>query len=131
MTRNELLRRYPNASPAFLRANADPTAGTLPRPVHEPGVQENPLVEDKGKEASQTRAPIRVTITCRRVRLLDEDNPCEKFLVDALRYEKLIPGDSPELVSIEVRQQKVAHKAEEETVILIAPQNRRCPHCGS
>lgn len=44
-----------------------------------------------------------------------------KFLIDALRYEKLIPDDSPDHIILEVRQKKVAHKSEEGTLVEIWP----------
>jgi hypothetical protein len=39
-----------------------------------------------------------------RRRLLDEDNGCEKFLVDQLRYFGAIPDDNPQLTKIETTQ---------------------------
>ena len=42
-----------------------------------------------------------------RRKLLDEDNLCEKYVVDCCRYAGLLPGDSPGQTKIEVSQQKV------------------------
>jgi len=128
VNRAELIKRFPNASDAFLRSNADPTAGSLPHPIPEHRVQENPLVEDKGKEASPSRCPVRLTIISRRVRLIDPDNFTTKFLIDALRHEKLIADDSPEHIVLEVRQEKVQHRSQEETIVAIDPQNYRRPN---
>jgi hypothetical protein len=60
-----------------------------------------------------------ISVVSRRVRLLDEDNLCEKYHVDALRYAGVIPDDRPQDVSIHVTQERVASYAEEETVITI------------
>jgi len=54
----------------------------------------------------RTAARFRVCIRSKRRRLLDEDNTCEKYLVDALRYGGVIPDDSPDQCSIEVSQAK-------------------------
>lgn len=75
------------------------------------------------KEKSPVSPRLRVAITSRRCRLTDLDNLVPKFLIDALRYEKLIPDDSPDHIILEVRQKKVAHKSEEGTLVEIWPQN--------
>ena len=55
-------------------------------------------------------------VTCRitrlGVRLLDADNLCGgvKFLLDACRYEGLIPEDNPQAIVLIVRQRKVKMK---------------------
>jgi hypothetical protein len=54
-----------------------------------------------------------------RVRCLDPDNfagGC-KDLLDGLRHALLIPGDEPWRINFETRQEKVAHRSEEKTVI--------------
>jgi len=50
-----------------------------------------------------------VRITRLGVRLLDADNLCGgvKFLLDACRYEGLIPEDNPQAIHLIVRQRKV------------------------
>ena len=58
-----------------------------------------------------------IVVTAIRNRLLDEDNMCEKFHVDLLRYSGVIPQDSPGKAKIEVRQRK-ADPGEEERVII-------------
>lgn len=47
-----------------------------------------------------------VRVTSRRRRLLDQDNLCEKYVVDLCRYAGIIPSDAPGETAIEVRQQK-------------------------
>jgi hypothetical protein len=60
-----------------------------------------------------------VRVTSFRVVLLDEDNLCEKYHVDALRYSGLLPSDAPGRCRIITSQEKVAHKADERTEIVI------------
>ena len=55
-------------------------------------------------EAKPDRFLVRI-VTVRK-RLLDEDNICEKFAVDQLRYFGLIPNDNPAVTKIEVSQRK-------------------------
>lgn len=124
MTRSELLARYPNASAAFIRRNTDPeTVGGLQNTVPKPVVRKSAQIKNEGKERSTVGPRFRVTITSYRCRLLDADNLCPKFLIDALRYEQLIPDDSPDHIILEVRQQKVDGKAKEGTLVEITP----CP----
>lgn len=122
MTKAEILARYPNASVAFIRCNADPeTVGGLPSPIPQRRVQKQSLVASEGKEESPVRPRLRVVITSRRSRLTDTDNVCAKWLIDALRYKRLIPDDSPDHIILEVRQQKVDSKAKEGTLVEITP----------
>lgn len=72
--------------------------------VVEPNPSDEPVGPSPLQEANDERISVRVF--CVRKRLLDEDNTCEKFLVDALRYSGFIPDDCPEKVHIEVSQRK-------------------------
>ena len=120
MTRSELLARYPNASADFLQRNADPeTVAPLPHPVPKPVVRKSAQIKNEGKERSPVGPRFRVTITSYRCRLLDADNLCPKFFIDALRYKHLIPDDSPDHIILEVRQQKVDSKPQEGTLVEI------------
>ena len=122
MTRAEIIARYPNASVAFIRCNADPeTVGPISPPVPQRRVQENALVASPAKEGGASGPRLRVVITSRRARLTDVDNITAKWIIDALRYKQLIPDDSPEHIILEVRQQKVDSKAKEGTLIEIWP----------
>ena len=56
-----------------------------------------------------------IRITSRRKRLLDEDNLCEKYHVDCLRYAGVLQSDAPGQAKIEVCQEKVG-KGEPEFV---------------
>jgi Holliday junction resolvase RusA-like endonuclease len=52
-----------------------------------------------------------------RTRTCDTDNLCPKWIIDALRYAQLIKDDTPEHIELQVRQEKVAHRTEEKTII--------------
>ena len=64
-----------------------------------------------------TSARFLVRIESKRKRLLDEDNLCEKYHVDLLRYSGVIADDSPERTKIEVSQSK-AKKGEQEMIAI-------------
>lgn len=58
-----------------------------------------------------------VRVTSIRKKLLDEDNLCEKYHVDLLRYIGCLPCDSPDKCKIEVCQTKAAKGERERTII--------------
>lgn len=58
-----------------------------------------------------------VRVTSVRKRLLDEDNLCEKYHVDCLRYSCVIQEDRPGKAKIEVCQRK-AEPGEAEHVVI-------------
>jgi hypothetical protein len=60
-------------------------------------------------------------VTSRRCRLLDPDNVCPKYVIDLLRYGGVLRDDSPDLIDLEIRQERVSKKDQEETVIEILP----------
>lgn len=72
------------------------------------------LAEEPRKETNSKR--IHVRVTSRRSRLIDPDNLCAKYFVDCLRYAGFIPDDNADIITLEVRQEKVSKK-DEETVI--------------
>jgi Holliday junction resolvase RusA-like endonuclease len=76
-----------------------------------------PLAARQAQGSDTARFLIRVTSFRRR--LLDEDNLCEKYVVDCCRYAGFIPDDAPGATHIETRQEKVGSKAEERTEISI------------
>lgn len=104
MTRNEIKRRWPNASAAFLARNA---SDQLPDPKRQRDLRPPAKVPPAGKKESPSRPKIRVRITSCRRRFVDPDNLFVKYLVDALRYEGLIPNDSSADIILELHQQKV------------------------
>jgi len=114
MTPDELKRKFPRASSAFIAANSE--VGD-PRPAAV--VESNPRNGALAKKKAQKLAgpSFHVHVESVRNRLLDEDNLCEKFHVDLLRYAGIIPGDSASEVRIETTQRK-AEKGESETVVI-------------
>lgn len=78
-----------------------------------------PLVAD----GVQAKPPgvLLVRVTSVRKRLIDEDNLCEKYHIDCLRYAGLIPDDSPDKVRIQTTQRKALKEEEERVIIEILP----------
>lgn len=117
MTRDEILRIWPNASESTIRANL--SVGDS-RPVAE--LESNPC--DAPLEAEEVQRPVGkrflVRITSIRKCLLDEDNLCEKYHVDLCRYAGIIPDDTAAKAKIEVCQFK-AGKSPEATIVEVFP----------
>jgi len=88
-------------------------------PVLESDLRDGALGKGKAKEGHTGRVLVRVTSF--RVRLLDEDNLCEKYHVDCCRYAGLLSGDDPSQAKIETGQQKVKRKDQEHVLIEITP----------
>lgn len=88
-------------------------------PKSEPVVRDDALGEAQGKADDTPR--IVVCIVSFRCRLLDADNLVggTKYFTDGLRYAGLISGDSPDKITLSVRQEKVRLKEEERTEITI------------
>ena len=81
------------------------------------GVRVKSLGEDQGEEGMLCE--YLVSIRSVRVNLLDPDNLYVKDIIDQLRYAKLIPEDTPDILEIEITQAKVKHYKEEETIITL------------
>jgi hypothetical protein len=80
------------------------------------------LVETKtGKAEDSPRIVLRVGIRIYRLRLQDADNATGgcKALIDCLVAIGLLPGDSTSEIDLQVEQIKVAHRADEKTVVEI------------
>jgi hypothetical protein len=79
----------------------------LPDAKLEHYVGAEPVGSDPNEEGSAGRVTVRLTRL--GIRLLDADNLCGgvKFLLDACRYEGLIPEDNPGAICLIVRQRKV------------------------
>jgi hypothetical protein len=122
---NDDLRRLFERNQSLSKANEGNTSlgRALPHPQPEPAVQHVPAPKNAGKEMRPARS--RVRITSKRARLLDADNLIGggKFLLDAIRQCRLIEDDSTEHIILEMRQEKVAHRKDEETVIEIEPES--------
>lgn len=86
-------------------------------PLMEPDLRDGALGEGETQGGHSGRFLVRVTSF--RVRLLDEDNLCEKYHVDCCRYAGLIPGDAPGQAKIQTGQQKVKRKDQEHVLIEI------------
>ena len=91
-----------------------------PLPQHDAGPEQ--VVAETDEERRSGR--IVVCITRCGSRLLDADNLCGgvKYLLDALRYEGVIPEDNPQAIRLVVRQLKVA-KQDRGTKIEIYEEN--------
>jgi hypothetical protein len=59
----------------------------------------------------------RIRITSKRCRLLDPDNLCVKYIIDALRYCKVIKDDTTKEIEVYIKQEKVKTRKEEKTII--------------
>ena len=114
MTYNELTRRFPKASAAFIAANLSAGAADEAAKL-ECSLGNAPLETKEVQRPTGQRFLVR--ITSHRKRLIDEDNLCEKYVVDLLRYSRVIPDDSPGVCKIEVSQTKVGKGQPEKTVI--------------
>lgn len=102
-------RRPPGDRPRRLRH---------PKPQHDAGAE--PLDPYAAQSGGQAGARYRLTITRYGAKLLDIDNGVGgcKPLIDALRYEGLIPEDDPGTIELIFRQRKVP-KDERRTEIII------------
>lgn len=104
-----ILRLFPNASPDLLAYNTKQIA------IVERDSVDEPLEEKEVQRPTGSRVLVRIESV--RKRLLDEDNLCEKYHVDLLRYAGVISGDEADKTKIETSQRK-AKKGEEEKVII-------------
>ena len=89
-----------------------------PKPKHD--ARQASLDNDEDKEGGASGPRYRVTITRYGAKLLDVDNGAGgcKPLLDAMRYEGLIPDDDPGSIDFVFRQQKAKNK-ERRTEILL------------
>lgn len=115
MNENELRRRFPHTSEAFIKANLSPRdhdqgAPSVAEP--EPPLSREPLHEVLRKEGYASKVLIRVT--CYRHHSLDEDDRCEKYFVDCCRYAGLIHGDAACEATIPRSKEVIIPKTEEE-----------------
>ena len=109
MTRNELTRRFPKSSEAFIQANCTAAA------IVERGPGDEPLAKEEVQ--GQVSGRVLVCVTSVRKRLLDQDNLCEKFHVDLLRRAGVIYDDAPGQCQIETRQRKIEKGEQEHSLI--------------
>jgi len=116
MSPEQFNQLFPNATDAVRKRNAH-LLDTWTAPVMERNPQPRTLGEGKAQEGSHGR--FRVRITSVRNRLLDEDNLCEKYVVDCCRYAGLLPGDAPGQTKIEVDQRKCSKGEAEHIAVSI------------
>lgn len=148
ITPEELRRLFPRASISTIAANAARPAAPTHRPDAgtgaaerlaevppalladrvrseraDPVPQRDPVHASPQADGGQKAGPARylVRITSSRCRLLDEDNLCPKWHIDALRYCGLLPDDAPGQCKIETTQIRVGSKPEEKVKIQIFP----------
>lgn len=89
-----------------------------PSPKPQQPVQDGTVGKDAGEEENPSKIHVRVRSFS--VRLTDPDNLCPKYFIDCLRYAGLIPDDNPEVITLEVSQEKVSHKKDERAEIEIS-----------
>lgn len=120
MNREKLKQLFPNASGSFLGCNSETgqadiqpdDTGPVAKLERHPG--DGAMGEVSIQKGTGRRFLIRVKAI--RTRLLDEDNLCEKYHVDLLRYASGgLFGDGPATTKIEVCQEK-AQRGEREEV---------------
>jgi hypothetical protein len=129
MNADDIRRIFPNASRSLLAANAPSSELSGEGSTNEASA--NAAVRDQLEQRPAAGAPRKaraktedtkrflVRVTSIRSRLIDEDNLCEKYIVDCCRYAGLLPGDGPGQTRIEVAQRKAGKEEAEHTVIEI------------
>jgi hypothetical protein len=114
MREHEIRKFFPSASRDTIEAN-------LALQSSEPQHNEAPALGSAVPRRSESTPRVTVRFIGYRVRPLDPDNfagGC-KALIDGLRYAHLIEGDEPWRINLETRQEKVARRTEERTIIEI------------
>jgi hypothetical protein len=74
-----------------------------------------PLEQEEDEGGNLRRS--RISITSKRIRLLDPDNLCVKYIIDALRYCEVIQDDTTKEIEVYIKQEKVKKRKEEKTII--------------
>lgn len=116
LTLDDLLAK---CSPSVRKLNAGlfPAGGPAPAAKLEPR-QPNELEKPAPPKVRDSRKRF-VRVVAYLCKLQDEDNLCEKYHVDALRYAGILPSDAPGQCRIVTTQEKVRSKAEERTEISV------------
>lgn len=105
---------FPSASPDTVRRNTVVSnGGPGPAPQLERHLGNGAVGKVQIQEPTRRRFLVRIEAVRRR--LIDEDNLCEKYHVDLLRYAGIISGDEAGTTRIETTQRK-ADKGEEERI---------------
>lgn len=119
MTTHELKQRYPRASAAFLKANADPERVCAMQP--EP-VERMPLVAAATREETRRNGPAQrfeIVFTIYSVRPCDWDGYDIKHLQDWIVTAGILPNDGWKTLSGRCVSKKAATKDEERTEVEI------------
>ena len=105
-------------SPDPVSDKFDPARLHHAQPQHDVGPQS--LDTDQAEEGSAGRPRFRVVITRYGSRPLDVDNGAGgcKPLLDAIRYEGLIPDDDPTTIDFQFRQYQVKKPYRKTTVLI-------------
>lgn len=108
MNPNEIKRRFPNASAAFIQANDDTANNSSLRLARTEQAKAYELASTiSGTTKSAERIRVQIVFVRRRLwRDRDNYSSAAKDIVDGLRYAALIPGDSEAEIDLEVSQQK-------------------------
>jgi hypothetical protein len=119
MKKSALLKRFPRANQGFLALGIDGTdhgagdpgpAAELERSA-EHGVSRPRKLEGRHSEFFLVR------VTAVRKRLLDDDNACEKYHVDCLRYAGVIHSDARSTTRIKTAQRRCAEGESEKVIV--------------
>ena len=124
MTPNELSRRFPRASAAFIRANCDSHPDALPsrqKPQPKPPLEAPPRRAKTGSRSVEPRQRYAITFIVYACHPRDWDNLAAscKELQDELVKAGWLPNDDWKTLDGRVRSRKAHHEAEERTVIEI------------
>jgi hypothetical protein len=121
VTTDELKKRFPNASEAFIEQNADDYRASRPLPDPKPKRNKAAALGSTEERETKGMGSTLVSFVGYRTRPLDPDNfaGSVKDLLDGLRHSGLIPGDEPWQIELATSQVKVRSRNEEKTVIRI------------
>jgi len=119
MTRNEIRKAFPQASAAFIQANAE----DIPARICDTQPESNAWKTSPGADQDEETGSRRFAVSIERIglKLLDEDNltgGC-KLLLDAMRRAQIIPDDDPGSISLKVTQRPSPRKADHGTWVTV------------
>lgn len=88
-----------------------------PLPIVERHLSTGTLATHEGEEGGAGRVHLRIVST--RKRLLDPDNLSVKWLIDCLRYARIIQGDEHDKITLQIEQRKCGKGESEATQIFL------------
>ncbi len=121
MARLDLDALLTTCGPAVRRLNPNlfPTHGLAPVPKPQPAVRNGIPSAPPCETRFATRVLVR--ITSYRCQPCDPDNIVGKWMVDCLRYSRVIRNDRKEDIDYQIHQKKVSSRKEERTEIEVIP----------